>query len=221
MSQIMIENSVPERDVAALNETRASLYWWFATLLSKELEKEQLASYFSGEAADFIKQLELEPEFTIPVQKLKSALMTILPNNRPELELAADFSQLFLTDAKKGAPPYASVYISETGQLFEKPHQDMLLLFKQQGLAIDPDFNEPADHIAIQLDYLGNLILKDADTISAAQVEFIEQKILNWLDLFVEATSKVNNSGFYQAVCLLLQAYIKQDTREIKASQII
>lgn len=213
----MIENSVPEVAVSALNETRASLYWWFSTLLSKELEKEQLASYFSGEGADFIKLLEQEPEFTIPVQKLKSALMTVLPNNRPELELAADFSQLFLTDAKKGAPPYASVYISETGQLFEQPHQDMLLLFKQQGLVIDPEFNEPADHIAIQLDYLGNLILKDGQTISLAQIEFIEQNILSWLDLFVQATKKVNNSGFYQAICQLLQAYIEQDIKEIKA----
>ena len=98
---------------------------------------------------------------------------------QPSLELAADFSQLFLTDAKKGAPPYASVYLSETGQLFEKPHQDMVTLFKREGLVIDPNFKEPADHIAIQLDYLGNLIMKEADNCSGAQSDFIKQHLLS------------------------------------------
>lgn len=147
----------------------------------------------------------------------KSALLTVLAVNKPELELAADFSELFLTDAKKGAPPYSSVYLSESGQLFEQPHHDMLDIFKKQGLAVDPNFNEPADHIAIQLDYLGNLIMQDGDDVSDAQSVFIEEFVLSWLDLFVTATGKVKNTGFYQGICQLLQAFIKQDLAAIKA----
>lgn len=203
--------------VSPLNETRASLYWWFATLLSKELDSEQLASYFSGEGAEFIKQLSFQPEFSEFVPKVNKALTMVWTSKRPELELAADFSELFLTDAKKGAPPYASVYLSDPGQLFEQPHHDMLALLELQGLAVDPHFNEPADHLSIQLDYLGNLILKDGVMVSTAQTEFIENQIVSWLDSFVKATLKVNNSGFYQAICQMLQAYVKQDLSEIKA----
>ena len=46
-----------------INEQRASLYWWFATLLTKELTKEQLAHYFTGEGLQLLTQLEQEPLF--------------------------------------------------------------------------------------------------------------------------------------------------------------
>jgi TorA-specific chaperone len=199
------------------NEQRASLYWWFATLLTKELDKEQLAHYFTGEGVQLLTQLEQEPLFSETVAAIKSALVTIMAIKQPSLELAADFSQLFLTDAKKGAPPYASVYLSETGQLFEKPHQEMLALFKSEGLMIDPNFKEPADHIAIQLDYLGNLIIKEGDDSCKAQIAFIQEHLLSWLRLFVAATKKVNNSGFYQGICQLLLLFIEQDLAEISA----
>jgi TorA-specific chaperone len=204
-------------DVSVINESRASLYWWFATLLTKELDKEQLALYFSGQGLQLLDQLGEEATFDASVKQIKSALLTVLAIKQPELELAADFSELFLTDAKKGAPPYASVYLSESGQLFEQPHHDMIATFKKQGLAVDPAFNEPADHIAIQLDYLGNLIMKDGDDVSEAQIAFIEESVLSWLGLFVTATTKVNNSGFYQAVCQLLQEFTTQDLEDIKA----
>jgi TorA-specific chaperone len=204
-------------DISVVNESRASLYWWFATLLTKELDKEQLALYFSGQGLKLLDHLGEEPTFNAPVKKIKSALLNVLAIKNPQLELAADFSELFLTDAKKGAPPYASVYLSESGQLFEQPHHDMVALLKNQSLIVDPTFNEPADHIAIELDYLGNLIMQDGDDISDAQILFIEEFILSWLGLFVTATAKVNNSGFYQGVCQLLLAYIEQDLAEIKA----
>lgn len=206
-----------KNSVSQINEARASLYWWFATLLTKELKKDQLTKYFTGEGVNLLDQLEREPAFATSVQKIKSALTTVLPTNKPELELAADFCQIFLTDSKAGAPPYASVYLSKSGQLFEQPHQDMVELLTKQGLEMDPNFKEPADHIAIQLDYLGNLIMKDGEGVSNAQIDFIETHILSWLDRFVQATATVKNTGFYQGVCQLLQVYIEQDIVAIKA----
>ncbi|WP_022939946.1 molecular chaperone TorD [Psychromonas hadalis] len=198
------------------NEQRASLYWWFSTLLSKELTTEQLTHYFSGEGVELLNQLAQESLFSETVTQIKSALVIIMAIKQPTLELAADFSQLFLTDAKKGAPPYASVYLSKSGQLFEKPHQEMVELFKKEGLMVDPNFKEPADHIAIQLDYLGNLIIKEGENNSQAQTNFINNQLLSWLPPFVEATKRVNNSGFYQGVCQLLLLFIKQDITALK-----
>ena len=202
-----------------MHEQRASLYWWFATLLTKELTNEQLSQYFSGEGVNLLAKLDTEPVFKSAIAKIRAALVTVMAIQQPALELSADFSQLFLTDAKKGAPPYASVYLSKSGQMFEKPHQQMLALFKKEGLAIDPDFKEPADHIAIQLDYLGNLILKEANSSSATQHAFIKDNLLSWLTPFVNATLRVQNSGFYQGICLLLQAYIEQDFKRLNEAQ--
>ena len=204
-------------DSLAINEARASLYWWFSTVLTKEVDASQLEGYFSGEIVALLDNLAQEPLFEDHVKTIKQALAKLKVMENPKLELAADFSELFLTDAKKGAPPYASVYLSDSGQLFAKPHLEMVEILTKKGLVVDPEFNEPLDHIAIQLDYIGNLIIKDKENVSQEQAEFISEQLLTWLPLWCDAMSKVNNTGFYQGVTNLLLAYIKSDLEALKA----
>ncbi|RJG50463.1 molecular chaperone TorD [Motilimonas pumila] len=199
------------------HETRASLYWWLATLFTKELDKDEFKRYSSGEGRDFIQQLAADDELQTGALAMLSALSKLTVLQYPELELAADFSQIFLTDKKAGAPPYASVYRSESGLMMQQPHQDMVNLLQQQGLAVTKDFNEPADHIAIQLDYIGNVIMRDAEQVSPEQIDFIEQQLLSWVPEFATASHKVTNSGFYQGACDLLAQFIKADLADIKA----
>jgi TorA-specific chaperone len=193
-------------------ETRASLYWWFATLLTHELTAEQLAHYQTdSDGRALLLSLGQDETLAPAVNQMLAALNKLVLMSRPELELAADFSQLFLTDSKAGAPPYASVYHSKSGLLFQQPHHDMQAALNAQGLAIDSHFNEPADHIAIQLDYLGNLIMREGEQSNEKQLEFIQTQIMTWLPSWVNATAKVHNSGFYQGVAQLLLAFLKQD----------
>ena len=203
---------------SGLYETRASLYWWFSTLLTRELDEDQLARYTTGEGKALLDDLAEDPKFSPSVDKINKALAQIGPMEHPALELAADFTELFLMDAKAGASPYASVYQSDGGLLFQKPHDDMVALLKSQGLAVEARFNEPADHIAIQLDYLGNLIIKEGNQVSPAQATFIEQHLLSWVPQFVKSTDKVKNTGFYQGVCQLMLDFIELDHEEILAS---
>lgn len=142
---------------------------------------------------------------------MQSALNKLQAFSYPHLELATDFSEIFLTDNKTGAPPYASVYLTKSGQLYGETHLKMQDEFKKQGLAIDPQFNEPADHIAVQLDYLGNLIIANGHGVSEQQMLFVKEHLAPWLNLFVNATDKVTNTGFYQALCHLLEVVIIED----------
>lgn len=198
----------------AENEARASIYWWFATLFTKEMELGQLASYRQGEGAMLLKNLAQEPALNEAVNEINSGLAVSLAQAHPELELAADFCQLFLTDAKKGAPPYASVYRSAEQLLFQEPHEQMCELLHQAGMAIDPDFNEPADHLAIQLDYLGNLIMRDGEN-NDAQRAFIEEQLLSWLPSWQQAVNRVSSQGFYTGLANLLVTYIRLDLQYI------
>lgn len=72
------------------------------------------------------------------------------------------------------------MYLTETAQLYGEPHLKMQTEFKKQGLAIDPQFNELADHIAVQLDYLGNLIIADRQGVSEQQIQFIRGCYTNY-----------------------------------------
>ncbi|MGY5451503.1 molecular chaperone TorD [Agarivorans sp. MS3-6] len=192
------------------SEVRASLYWWFASTFTKELDKQQLNHYISGEGAALLKNLAEVPELSSAVQRINNGLAHSLAMRHPELELAADFCQLFLTDANTGAPPYASIY-SGSKMMFQQPHEDMQALLKQQGMQVDPAFNEPADHLAIQLDYLGNLIIRDGQKATSAQGQFIKQQLLSWLPQWVDSLQNATGGEFYKGFAALLLAYLYLD----------
>ncbi|MDN6180269.1 MAG: molecular chaperone TorD family protein, partial [Halomonas subglaciescola] len=92
-----------------MSEDAAVLCRWLATLLSAELDDAMLTRYRQGEAAPLFGALRdggLEHDTARVEQALKG--LALLP--APQLELAADFAELFLVDAHGGAPLYASLY---------------------------------------------------------------------------------------------------------------
>ena len=56
------------------------------------------------------------------------------------------------------------MYIGETGLLNDKPAKDMEDIMAKHNLVVNQDLKEPADHIAIELDFLGNLIIRSNET---------------------------------------------------------
>ncbi|WNC69253.1 molecular chaperone TorD [Thalassotalea nanhaiensis] len=205
-----------------LIETRASILWWFSTVLSNELNEQQFNSYINEQGAILLNQLATEDKLTEAIKSIQQSLQLLKNKPHPHLECAVEFSQLFLMDSKKGAPPYASVYLSDNGLMFQKAHDEMIALLKQQGLSVNKEFNEPADHIAIQLDYLGNLILATLNStdISEAydsQLQFINNNLMNWLPKFIEQMKNTNNSGFYQNISKLLLCYLQLEVTFLNA----
>lgn len=138
-----------------------------------------------------------------------------------QLELSADFCDLFLKTDKHGALPYASMYIGETGLLNDKPAKDMEDIMAKHNLIVNQDLKEPADHIAIELDFLGNLIIRSNETELEEELEksfviqqqFIEQQLLTWLPKFNAKCHDVDQFGFYASVSSLLLAFCNLDTQ--------
>lgn len=210
----------------ALIETRATVIWWFATLFGQELSKEQFAA-LSGEEGqhlfDYLAQFDdLAPE----VVKLKHSLTKLNKNELPHLECAVEFSQIFLSDFKTGAPPYASVYCSKDGLMFQEPHTHMTNLLQSKGLSVEQGFKEPADHLAIELDYLGNLVIAslnqpiDAHMVDEQQT-FIDDVLLSWLPSFANKISnQSNDSGFYSAASRLLLNYLQIESSWLATEEV-
>ncbi len=203
-------------------EARASIYWWLSTLFAKEVGSDQLKVYWGQQGQVFLEGLaEALPAIDArdSLERLKQALTSLKQMPQPHLELAADFAQSFLGDNRTSALPYASVYLSDGGQLFQEPHDEMLALLKSQGLAVTEQFKEPADHLAIMLDYLGNQVLRlleaKTDSQRAAlyrqQQDFIEERLLTWVPEFKQRCERITGSGFYPAVAGLLGDFLKAE----------
>ncbi|PSV28426.1 MULTISPECIES: molecular chaperone TorD [unclassified Photobacterium] len=207
------------QEFIAFNEQRAEIYWWMSSLFARELTDADLHEYHGGEMYTFLSGLGMTEELKAPVEAFREVINQ--SNTRPDeqLELAADFCGLFLSTPKTGALPYASMYVGTSGLLNDKPAQDMNVLMNDYAIAQRKEFNEPADHLAVELDFMGNLIImanqqeteEKREELMQAQLSFINTMLLNWLPLFVKECQNRDQFGFYAAAANLLLAFCKLD----------
>ncbi|GAL07178.1 molecular chaperone TorD [Photobacterium aphoticum] len=207
------------KEFIAFNEQRAEIYWWMSSLFARELTEQDIAQYQDGEMITFLSGLAMTAELKAPVEQFRDALKRLEVREDAQLELAADFCGLFLSTPKSGALPYASLYVGESGLMNDKPAQDMQALMESYEIAQRKEFNEPADHLAVELDFMGNLIimanhkasLDDAEPLMQAQLEFINTMLLNWLPQFTAKAKQYDKFGFYAAAAEVLLAFCQLD----------
>ncbi len=198
-------------------QQRAAVYGWLSALYAKELSASTLESYGTGELASLLEGLQ-RMGLGVQSQRLKTALDSLRDVPYAHLELAADFAHAFLLDAKAGALPYASLYTGDAVQFCGKAEQHMRSFLEQSSLALQEEFKEPADHLAIYLAVMGKLIEQTgrgdmpAEIQALDQAAFLRDGLMDWLSLFVDKCQQVaTRFDFYPALANLLLAFVQQD----------
>lgn len=207
------------QDIKAFNEQRAEIYWWLSSLFVKELSEHELGQYHTSAIRTFLSGLAENTTLKPAINKLVDALNRLQDKEDAQLELAADFCDLFLKSNKGSALPYASIYIGKSGLLNDEPARAMSDLMAAHHITVNDALNEPADHIAIELDFLGNLIIRSNELEQEAhfeqaftqQCDFIEQHLLSWIPQFHLRCQRIDQFGFYGAASELLVAFIHLD----------
>jgi len=197
---------------------RAGLYGWFSHLYAQEVSEALYRSHFAdGGFAPFAGLAELG--LAAEVQRLDAALAALRAEPLPRLELAADFAQLFLLDGRTSALPYASVYAGKdtASPLFGAAEARMRDFLTARALALQADFREPADHLAVPLALLAELAGKEATAAdlpaaAAAQAAFIRTALLDWLPRFAERCQQARpRFDVYPALAALLLGFVRAD----------
>lgn len=133
------------------------------------------------------------------------------PSDIEELETA--FPRLFrgLSERESPDPPYESMY--REGTIYGESTTAVRTLYREVGLDVsDEDSREPADHLGIELQFLGELrAMEDSDDESVVELEqrFIEEHIGEWIGEFRRAVETVNPPPFYRAVLDLTEAVVQ------------
>ncbi len=95
----------------------------------------------------------------------------------------------------------------------------MQQLMLDHGVDVKKGLNEPADHIAIELDFLGNMIIRSneleklehIDKALLEQKEFIEKYLLSWFPQFSKNVLSLMSLVFMPAVSELLVSFCQLD----------
>ncbi|MGC7590361.1 molecular chaperone TorD [Bisgaard Taxon 46] len=189
-------------------EERQFVYAWLSNLLGQELSESQLVQYQQGAFDEFFAFLS-EQGFQSQVAVIQQELQRLKTVDFAHLELAADYTQLFLLDGTTSALPYASAYLPEVELESHFAFLEALLVRFQ--LQINRDKPEPSDHLCVYLELLAKLA--EAEDWAMYQ-RFIQDHFLPWLLPFNDKLQRVKiTTAIYQQVIvfliLLLQAEIK------------
>jgi TorA maturation chaperone TorD len=129
-------------------------------------------------------------------------------------ELSRDHAALFLGPFELVAAPYGSVYLDEGRRVMGDSTMEVARIYRQEGVAID--VGEPPDHIAIELEFLSFLALKEAraaadgmtgeaERCRRLQDRFLAGLLKPWVPAFCTAIRAGTDNRFYRALADCLE----------------
>lgn len=135
-------------------------------------------------------------------------------------ELLVDYSRLFLGPVQALARPYASVWLTGENVVMQDTTMELLQLYEQGGFAIDDNFQELPDHVAVELEFLYLLTHQldqaqgsgDAEALQALQVlrtAFLDGHLGRWLGGFILAMHDHAQTDFYRELAELTELFVR------------
>ncbi|MGL6051042.1 MAG: TorD/DmsD family molecular chaperone, partial [Aeromonas salmonicida] len=123
----------------------------------------------------------------------------------------ADFKGLFLADT--AVQPYESAHLdaSSLGRMQQR--------LARLAIDVSAKYPQPVDHLGVELDLMGNLIIRAAEAPSADQREqwlgeqeaLLHGHLLAWFPHFEAACRAADPFGFYGASARLLGVFLTMD----------
>lgn len=140
-------------------------------------------------------------------------------------DLAADYVRCFLGKGKNGyscAYPYESVNRSEKRLLRQDERDQVLAIYRSQGLDKREGFKEEEDHIAVELEFMQVMAARTtralergeedrAGELFGVQREFMDEHLGVWTPNFTADLRKFAKTGFYQALASLTDGFLTTD----------
>lgn len=215
----MIRGDKLSNDFLNLHKTREIIYNIFSTIYSKELNENSLK--IIDELLRFFKNISSDDNTRIN----KGIYLIEKEMQKPNFleEQLTNFTGLFLNGGRNPVYIYESVYLSNEHLIMQEERDEVLEFYRKAGFEKNPEYNEPEDHLAIELEFMEILCEKiirniEKQDISKAlecldiQEDFLKQHLYKWIGLFVERMEEVEKESFYLGAAYLLKDFLKKET---------
>lgn len=207
------------QQIKAFNEKRAEIYWWLSSVFTSELSAKELEQYHRPEIRTFLAGLSENKQLEQPVKQFCCQLDELLRIENAQVLLAESYYNLFLKCDQSSVLPYASLYIDKSQIKDKTPAQSIAELMEKNGVHVQEQTDEPYDHLAVELDFLGHLIIRSNELEKSThmeqalqfQADYIRSHLLNWVQEFSFHCVEKDKLGFYASISVLLVAFLQLD----------
>jgi TorA maturation chaperone TorD len=137
-------------------------------------------------------------------------------------DLAIDYARVFLgngINAYSAAYPFESVHTSAKRLLMNDARDEVLAIYRANGIDKTAAWREGEDHIALEFEFETILISRtiealEADDTEAAttllktQLNFLQDHLLSWTPMLIAEMQKFAKTDFYRALGLLTSGFL-------------
>lgn len=134
--------------------------------------------------------------------------------------LRVDYAKLFVGPFEVLAPPYGSVYLENADRVMTESTIDVMNRYQSVGL--DTEIDEPADHVAAELEFMYALIVREVEAIANDEYEtareylerqrsFLHDHLGAWIDDFTAAVEENTETAFYEHLARETKAFVGKD----------
>lgn len=224
------ETIAKDQYLAVMNNRRA-IYSFLSRAYEKEITTDLLKEMVDGKSPI----LRVEGLQELPDEELRNGLKTLsgYVNSLKErdleqvrLELAVEYANLFLGVKGKVPHPSESAYRSKDHLIMQEPMDKVLRAYWDAGVDKEKKFKEPADHIAIELQFMAYLCRKTAETLGKnekdearkylkMQKDFLKKHLSLWVSPFVKDILETAEVDFYKGVAIITKRFVELDNSMI------
>lgn len=185
---------------------------WIAGLFLAPPDRAALTAYREEPGRALLALLGAEPALAAPLRDLRGMIAPGADLAAAADRLAAAHSAAFLVGGRRAAPPYASVWLSPRGLLYQEPARAMNRLLAETGFSLPDTVKEPPDHLGFQLDLLAELETRAAEgaPVPISPERFRNDHLLSWLPAFAEACNGLREPFFYAGLASALTSYLSE-----------
>lgn len=140
-------------------------------------------------------------------------------------ELAVDYTRTFIgagNDGYSAAYPYESVYTSPKRLLMQGARDEVLIIYRANGIDKDDSWKDGEDHIALELEFMqiiGERLLAafeqgdDAtvDSLLQTQRHFLADHLLAWFPMMAADMERFSKTDFYRGLAKMTMGFLATD----------
>lgn len=218
-----MEDELTRAEASEILESRAATY----SFLSRAYRQEVSVAFLEGLVEELAKTEEEDAEseghrlLRAYARRIARADMA-----RVETELRAEYAALFLNASPRSIHPYESVYTSTDRLLMQQARDEVLADYRQEGLGRVGEFQEPEDHIAIELEFMAYLCQRAAEALAAGdmpaaagylqkQQGFLAKHLRVWVPAFCQDLFKTATSDLFRGIARLTEDHLAMEGETI------
>lgn len=211
--------STVETSVEQLLENRNATYKFLSRMFQVEVNQEFYDFLCSMRFPTHTGNADVDEGYRLICSYLST------PHTGVLTELAVDYVRAFIgsgNDGYSAAYPFESVYTSPKRLLMQGARDEVLVIYRANGIDKNKSWNEGEDHIALELEFMqiiGERLLaayraeddQKVNSLLATQKHFLEDHLLAWYPMMAADIQRFAKTDFYRGLGKLAMGFFETD----------